>query len=386
MAVLKVLVVDDEPGIRSGVARILKNFQVTYPFMEEDYTFEVIEAASGEEGIEILEKDMPDIMLLDNKLPGMQGVEVLEYVRKKNYEIVVAMITSYASIDVAIRATRDGATDFIPKPFTPQELKSSIENITKQQYLRKITHRLKQEGKKVRYQFLSVLSHELKAPLNAIEGYLRMMQEKQSGELVDDYEIPIDRSLQRIQGMRNLIMDLLDFTKIRLERREEKMEEVDLREVASNAIITVQPYAIQKDISIKLNVHCNSTVTADPSDMEIVFNNLLSNAVKYNVEKGFVEITIDGCDDTVSINFTDTGIGIRESDMERLFDEFVRIKNEKTKDITGSGLGLSIVKKVVELYSGKITVESSPESGTTFRVMLPRLMKKPMVPPKDVKQ
>jgi two-component system, sensor histidine kinase and response regulator len=303
MAVLKVLVVDDEPGIRSGVTRILKNFHVTYPFMEEDYTFEVIEAATGEEGIEILEKDMPDIMLLDNKLPGIQGVEVLEYVRKKNYDIVVAMITSYASIDVAIRATRDGATDFIPKPFTPQELKSSIENITKQQYLRKITHRLKQEGKKVRYQFLSVLSHELKAPLNAIEGYLRMMQEKQSGEMVDDYATPIDRSLQRIQGMRNLIMDLLDFTKIRLERREEKMQEVDLKEVASNAIITVQPYAIQKDLTMKLNVNCNSVVTADPADMEIIFNNLLSNAVKYNVPKGFVDITINGCDDTVFTGF-----------------------------------------------------------------------------------
>jgi two-component system, sensor histidine kinase and response regulator len=376
MAVLRVLVVDDEPGIRSGVTRILKNFHVTYPFMEEDYTFEVIEAATGEEGIEILEKDMPDIMLLDNKLPGIQGVEVLEYVRKKNYDIVVAMITSYASIDVAIRATRDGATDFIPKPFTPQELKSSIENITKQQYLRKITHRLKQEGKKVRYQFLSVLSHELKAPLNAIEGYLRMMQEKQSGEMVDDYATPIDRSLQRIQGMRNLIMDLLDFTKIRLERREEKMEEVDLREVAANAIVTVQPYAIQKDLTVNLNVNCNSIVTADPADMEIIFNNLLSNAVKYNVPKGFVDITINGCDDTVLLVFTDTGIGIRESDMERLFDEFVRIKNEKTKDISGSGLGLSIVKKVVELYNGTISVESTPDSGTVFTVKLPRLMMK----------
>jgi two-component system, sensor histidine kinase and response regulator len=376
MAVLRVLVVDDEPGIRSGVTRILKNFHVTYPFMEEDYTFEVIEAATGEEGIEILEKDMPDIMLLDNKLPGIQGVEVLEYVRKKNYDIVVAMITSYASIDVAIRATRDGATDFIPKPFTPQELKSSIENITKQQYLRKITHRLKQEGKKVRYQFLSVLSHELKAPLNAIEGYLRMMQEKQSGEMVDDYATPIDRSLQRIQGMRNLIMDLLDFTKIRLERKEEKMEEVDLREVAANAIVTVQPYSIQKDLTVNLTVNCNSIVTADPADMEIIFNNLLSNAVKYNVPKGFVDITINGCDDTVLLVFTDTGIGIRESDMDRLFDEFVRIKNEKTKDISGSGLGLSIVKKVVELYEGTIAVDSTPDSGTTFTVKLPRLMMK----------
>ncbi|MFO7575236.1 MAG: hybrid sensor histidine kinase/response regulator [Bacteroidales bacterium] len=374
MAVLKILVVDDEPGIRSGVARILKNFHVTYPFMEEDFTFDVLEAATGEEGIEILEKEMPDIMLLDNKLPGIQGVEVLEYVKLRNYEIVVAMITSYASIDVAIRATKYGATDFIPKPFTPQELKSSIENITKQQYLRRITHRLNKEGKKVRFQFLSVLSHELKAPLNAIEGYLRMMQEKQSGEMIDDYTIPIDRSLHRIQGMRNLIMDLLDFTKIRLERREEKMQEVDLREIASNAIVTVQPYAIQKDITINLTVNCNSIVTADPDDMDIIFNNMLSNSVKYNVEKGFVDITINGCENTISVVFTDTGIGIMESDIEKLFDDFVRIKNERTKDITGSGLGLSIVKKVVELYNGTISVESTPDIGSTFTVRLPRLM------------
>ena len=107
MAVLKVLVIDDEPGIRSGVSRILNNFHVTYPFMDEDYTFEVTEAATGEDGITILERDMPDILLLDNKLPGIQGIEVLEYIRKRNYDIVVAMITSYASLDVAVRATRD---------------------------------------------------------------------------------------------------------------------------------------------------------------------------------------------------------------------------------------------------------------------------------------
>lgn len=231
MAVLKVLVIDDEPGIRSGVARILNNFHVTYPFMDEDYSFEVKEASTGEEGIVMLDSDMPDILLLDNKLPGIQGVDVLEYIRNRKYDIIVAMITSYASIDVAIRATRDGATDFIPKPFTPQELKSSIENITKQQYLKRITHRMNQEGKKIRYQFLSVLSHELKAPLNAIEGYLRMMQEKQAGDLIDDYSTPIERSLQRIQGMRNLIMDLLDFTKIRLERKVERLKRLILKEL-----------------------------------------------------------------------------------------------------------------------------------------------------------
>jgi signal transduction histidine kinase len=372
MGVLKILVVDDEPGIRSGVSRILANFHVTYPFMDEDYSFEITEAASGEEGIEKIENDRPDIILLDNKLPGIQGVEVLEYIRKKSYDIVVAMITSYASLDVAIRATRDGATDFIPKPFTPQELKSSVENITKQLYLRRITHKLKQDGKKIRYQFLSVLSHELKAPLNALEGYLRMMQEKQSGELIDDYANAIERSLQRVQGMRNLIMDLLDFTKIRLERKEEKIQEVDLESVASNAIVTVQPYAIQMEVSISLDVRSKAVIMADPDDIEIVFNNLLSNSVKYNKFGGKAEITIDSSEIEAIVIFSDTGIGIRDEDLENLFTEFVRIKSEKTRNISGSGLGLSIVRKVIELYKGSINVESTPEIGSIFTVRLPK--------------
>jgi signal transduction histidine kinase len=340
--------------------------------MDEDYTFEVTEAGTGEDGIAILEHEMHDILLLDNKLPGIQGVDVLEYIRKRNYDIVVAMITSYASLDVAIRATRDGAIDFIPKPFTPQELKSSIENITKHQYLKRITHKMNQEGKKIRYQFLSVLSHELKAPLNALEGYLRMMQEKQAGDRIEDYATPIERSLQRVQGMRNLIMDLLDFTKIRLERKEEKIQEVNLSEVASGSIVTVQPYAIQMDVSINLDIRTDVVIMADPDDMEIVFNNLTSNAVKYNKRGGKVEITIDSSDNEAILIFSDTGIGITQDDTENLFTEFVRIKNEKTRNISGSGLGLSIVKKVISLYHGTIKVESTPDVGTVFTVRLPK--------------
>ena len=372
MAVLKVLVIDDEPGIRSGVSRILNSFRVAYPFMDEDYTFEVQEAATGEDGIKILDREKPDILLLDNKLPGIQGIEVLEYIRNKKYDIVVAMITSYASLDVALKAHKFGATDFIPKPFTPQELKSSIENISKQQYLKRITHTINEDGKKMRYQFLSVLSHELKAPLNAIEGYLRMMQEKQAGDRIDDYTTPIERSLQRIQGMRNLIMDLLDFTKIRLERKDEKIEEVHLSNIASNAIITVQPYAIQMELSIKLTIKSDAVIMADPTDMEIIFNNLVSNSVKYNKPGGKVEILIDSDENDVIIIFSDTGIGINDADKKNLFAEFVRIKNERTRNISGSGLGLSIVRKVIELYNGTISVDSKPDIGSTFTVRLPK--------------
>jgi signal transduction histidine kinase len=216
------------------------------------------------------------------------------------------------------------------------------------------------------------LSHELKAPLNALEGYLRMMQEKQAGDRIDDYASHIDRSLQRIQGMRNLIMDLLDFTKIRLERKEEKIQEVNLAEIASGAIVTVQPYAIQMDVSINLEVRTDVVIMADPGDMDIVFNNLISNAVKYNKLGGKADITIDSSDTDAILIFSDTGIGITKTDSENLFSEFVRIKNEKTRNISGSGLGLSIVKKVVELYHGTIKVESTPDVGTTFTIRLPK--------------
>jgi signal transduction histidine kinase len=371
METLTILVVDDEPGIRSGISRILSPHTVSYPFMEDDFNFIVVEASTGEEAIEIIESRLPDIILLDNKLPGIQGVEVLEFIRSKQYDSMVAMITSYASLEIAVKATGDGAFDFIPKPFTPQELKASIDNITKQLYLRRIARKLKKEGKRIRYQFLSVLSHELKAPLNAVEGYLKMMLNREAGDKLSDYDFIIDRSLNRITMMRGLIMDLLDFTKIRLERKQEKIHRVNIFKLAKMAISTIQPYAIQKNVTINLDGDKNATMEVDPEDMEIILNNLLSNAVKYNKDPGQVTIKITTDNNNLVIETEDTGIGMDMEEKEQLFREFVRIKNEKTKNITGSGLGLSIVRKVVELYGGKILVESEPDKGSRFILTFP---------------
>ena len=241
MSTLKILVIDDEPGIRSGISRILRNFRVDYPFMEEAFDFEVVEASTGEAGIENIEKDKPDILLLDNKLPGIQGIEVLEYVRKKQMNIIVVMITSYASLELAVKATSDGAYDFIPKPFTPQELKSSIENITKRVFLKKMTNKLQETGKQIRFQFLSVLSHELKAPLNSIEGYLQMIKERQAGPQLESYDYMVDRMLHRITGMRTLILDLLDLTKVESGKGKRDIKKIRLADVAHTAIDTMRP-------------------------------------------------------------------------------------------------------------------------------------------------
>lgn len=371
MSTLKILVVDDEPGIRSGVGRILRGFRVDYPFMEEAYDFEVFEAATGEAGIELIESNKPDIVLLDNKLPGIQGVEVLEYIRKKSYNIIVVMITSYASLELAVKATTDGAYDFIPKPFTPQELRSSIENITKKVFLRTVANKLQVTGKQIRFQFLSVLSHELKAPLNAIEGYLKIAREHQLGDGIESYDPILDRSLERIKGMRTLILDLLDLTKVESGKMKQDIRKVNLCQIVKTAMDTMQPYSIQRDITVRLHCPGSLEVCADADEMEIIFNNLISNAIKYNKDGGTVDCTIATESNVIRITVEDSGIGMTDQEMGKLFQDFVRIKNEKTKNIAGSGLGLSIVRKLLDTYGGNITVSSIPDKGSTFTVTLP---------------
>lgn len=371
MEKLKVLVVDDEPGIRSGINRILRKFSVDYPFMDDVIGFDLEMAPTGEEAIEIINKQQTDIVLLDNKLPGIQGNDVLEYINQKQFDTYVIIITSHASLEVAIRATKNGAYDFVPKPFTPQELKSSMENVTRQIFLRRMTSKLNKEGKQIRFQFLSVMSHELKAPINAVEGYLKMMKQQEFGEHIKDYEDLIARMEKRMENMRNLIMDMLDLTQIESGKKSRELSNVNLIDIAKSSIDMMNPYAIQKDVTINLNSPEQLNLQADPDELEIILNNLISNAIKYNKQGGTVDCYIRQNKGFATITVTDTGIGMDKTEQAKLFNEFVRIKNEKTKNISGSGLGLSIVRKLVDIYNGDIHVNSKPDHGSSFTVTIP---------------
>jgi two-component system sensor histidine kinase/response regulator len=371
MEKLKILVVDDEPGIRSGVKRILRNFTVGYPFLEEDFEFDVFESETGEDGIDIMKNEQIDIVLLDNQLPGINGIDVLDVIKKQEIDVQVMMITSYASLDLAVKATDFGAYNFVPKPFTPQELKTAIESIAKHLFLKRMTKQLAHDEKSVKFQFLSVLSHELKSPLNAIEGYLKIMKDKQVGDNIAAYENMINRSMERLKGMRTLIMDLLDLTKIEAGTKLRKNGKVDLSDLVKLSMDNVEVLAAQKNIKIFYEPIDDCFLNASREDIQIILNNLVSNAVKYNKEGGEVIINIFKQENSLFVEVSDTGIGMEEDELQELFKEFVRIKNNKTKNITGSGLGLSIVKKLVDLYDGHIHVESKADQGTTFKVEFP---------------
>ncbi|MBP8131346.1 MAG: hybrid sensor histidine kinase/response regulator [Candidatus Hydrogenedentes bacterium] len=367
---LRVLVVDDEYWIRAAVMRDLVNYRVAVPDVEQPVMFAVDEADSGEEALQKIEAATPHIVLLDMKLPGLNGLDVLERLATAHPDVLTVMITAYASIETAVRATKCGAYDFLAKPFTPEELENVMQKAARHVVVAERARALAKEQRQVRFQFLSVLAHELKAPLNAIEGYITAIEERSAGSDQQVYDEMLRRCRVRTKFMRKLIVDLLDLTRIESGQKKRELDQVDLLEVARLALETSAPEAVERDVTIQLRHFEPTAMLADRNEIEMVFNNLVSNAVKYNKKGGSVAVDVARKGDEVTVSVADTGIGMTEEEAARLFDSFVRIKNEKTFGILGSGLGLAIVKKVAALYSGEVSVQSAPDAGSTFTVVL----------------
>lgn len=368
---LRVLVVDDEVYIRSAIGRTLETLQFSMPDIDETVAFTFEEAGSAEEAQEhIANTTPPDILLLDLKLPGISGIEFLEQMEDTLTDTLTVMITAYASIETAVRATKSGAYDFLAKPFTPDELEQVLQKTSRHLIVAQRARLLAQEQRQVRFQFLSVLAHELKAPLNAIEGFLNTIIDHTAGNDPAVYEEMLRRCRTRAQYMRKLIIDLLDLTRIESGRKKRNVSEVNIAAVVKLAADTMQGDADSRSINITVECDPALAIRGDAGEIEMVFNNLISNAVKYNKEGGRITVRCTGREDEIVIEVADTGIGMTEEEAAQLFESFVRIKNEKTFGILGSGLGLAIVKKVALLYDGSVSLESVPDQGSTFTVRL----------------
>lgn len=371
METLNLAVVDDELGIRLGVSSILSDMIMDIPDVGCRIRLQVSSWADGESFIESLDHSTPQIVLLDSKLPGIGGMDILEGTLSKHPDVVTIMITAYATLESAVRATKLGAYDFLAKPFTPEELRVTVRKAIHHYVLAAQARRLMEENRTVRFQFISVLAHELKSPINAVDGYLDLIRNRMLGPELSAYDGMIERSSLRIAGMRKLINDLLDLTRIESGQRIRSMEPLILEDLARSAIEGQETAARERGIRIDLTVEPGLSIQADRMEMEMVFNNLVSNAVKYNRPDGTVKVALSRRGDEVEVQVTDTGWGMSKEETTRLFSDFARIKNEHTRDIPGSGLGLSLVKKLSSLYGGSVEVESEPGVGSSFRVRLP---------------
>ena len=487
-----ILVIDDEQIMRDGCSRILSKDG-----------WSVLCAENGARGLEEMKghPESMDVILLDLMMPGMSGMEVLDHIRTYDPNLLVIVITGYATVESAVEAMKKGAYDFIPKPFTPDQLRivirRALERRTFQkeaEFLRKerekslrdiatekskiktiincmgdgvlvcdrdscivlsnpaasrmlkapetcllgnylnqchlpqdLSHTIEEslqakdisytsvsqelsvgepgeiflrahtapvrndigevmgsvtvlqdishlkELDKMKSEFIAMVTHELRAPIAAVEQQLTVILNKLAGDVTEKQEQLLSRAKERTKGLLDLIKDLLDLSKIEAGKMVQYKEPLSLQEVIQRVVDLMRNDAEIKKIDLHFSpLPKISLIHADRNSMEGIFTNLISNAIKYTHEGGKVWVHLAEEAGFVKAKVSDTGIGIKKEDLPRIFDKFYRVKTTETRQIVGTGLGLSIVKSIVDAHLGSITVESEEREGTTFTVSFPK--------------
>jgi len=223
-------------------------------------------------------------------------------------------------------------------------------------------------------QFLSRASHELRTPMNAVLGFTQLLE---LDDLTDSQRSNVDRILKAGKHLLKLINEVLDISRIEAGGRAIELEPVKIADAIREAVELVEPMLPENKIELRVEPAAVCSVLADQQKLIQVFLNLLSNAIKYNRANGSVTVTEEALGDQVRIRIADTGGGIPPQQQTKLFQPFERLGAERTK-IQGTGLGLALSKKIVELMGGSIGVESVPGSGSTFWIQLPRFETAPM--------
>jgi two-component system, OmpR family, phosphate regulon sensor histidine kinase PhoR len=485
---IRILVVDDERDIRDASERILSRIG-----------FQCVTAKRGEEALEVFEKTRPAIVLLDLKMPGMDGMEVLKRLRGLDPSILVIVITGYATVETAIEAMKQGAYDFISKPFEPDQLRIVVNRAAEKIRLTREALKLEQEkvrtlsdldteksrlrtiiqslpngvmvtntsgqvvlinssckqmlklppdttsgrpiqeyipdeslvnlgieisrGKYVDYgdipeqefaltdgtflkaiaqpvlgerkeclgailnfvditslkvldrlksEFVAKVSHELRSPLSTIHEQIALV----IGDLVNSqpqqHQHLLARAKEKTQGLITLIGDLLDLSRMEegMICREPKPVRVD--ELLKNIVDFLSTRASTKNQSLTIEVLAQDLpeIQADPLALESIFGNLITNAITYTQEGGWIRVEVDKAGINIRVKVKDNGFGIAEKNIDKIFDRFYRVKDERTRYITGTGLGLPIVKGLLDSMGGIIEVESTLGEGSTFTVLL----------------
>jgi GAF domain-containing protein len=221
-------------------------------------------------------------------------------------------------------------------------------------------------------EFLANMSHELRTPLNAIIGFSEVLQEKLFGELNEKQAEYTSDILTSGQHLLSLINEILDLSKVEAGRMELELAPFDLPLAIDNARTFVRERAVKHGITLDVDVDDRlGEYVGDERKIKQILLNLLSNAVKFTPEGGRISITANKTDNGAEISVSDTGIGIAPEDQPRIFEEFRQVGSDSTHKTEGTGLGLTLAKKFVELHGGKIWVESEVGKGSTFSFTLP---------------
>lgn len=372
----KILVVDDEIGIREGCERALR-----------PEGFEVSKAATLRESLALAREGDFDLVLVDVMLPDGSGMDLLRTIHTEDEEIVCIIITGYATVELAVEAIRQGAYDFISKPFSADQLIMTVNQGIEKRRLSLEARRLqaieqqaaelsraKEEMERLDQQkstFMTTVAHELRSPIGGAQSLVRTLRRGLAGELNERQQQMLERVEIRLDTLLELVNDLLDLAASKTFVAEQPLQVVHLLPHLQNCVKHFEVEASGKGVHLSLESDRNRLqVMGTPGGFDQIFSNLIGNAIKYTPEGGQVRVGAARSGGEIRVTVRDTGIGIPESDLQELFQEFFRARNAKQAGIVGTGLGLSIVKQLVDRFGGRIQVESEEGKGTAFTLIL----------------
>ncbi|NJD09250.1 MAG: response regulator [Gemmatimonadetes bacterium] len=356
------VVIDDDYAMRLSCRQILTKM---------GYRVEVFE--DGAAGLDGVARSKPPLVVVDLKMPGISGQEVIARVHELDPEIVIIVITGYATIATAVEAMKSGAYDFLPKPFTPDELRLIVGRGLERRRLQQEARRLQLERELLKRKFITFVSHQLKTPLVAIHQYLdvllRLGDSPTAAEKRDEW---LGRCIKRTEEMQDLIRDWLTLAQAEGGALTRHREPVDLGHLLQQIALTYEGLVSSSELALQCAIEPGALVVqADRQALSVLFDNLITNAIKYNRPGG--SITVYGGEDAgeIRVSVTDTGYGIPEDARPYLFDEFFRVGGTAAPRTSGTGLGLPICRRIVTELGGTIEVTSETGSGSTFTVRLP---------------
>ncbi len=378
----KILLVDDEKDIREIVHLSLA-----------DLGYQVFEAEDGNEALRIFQEAQPSIVLTDIKMPNMDGLELLQKIKRENPETEVIMITGHGDMDLAIKSLKYEATDFITKPINVNVLEIALQRVrdkilTRQQ-LKEYTESLERLiGEKTELQdhlsslglMISSISHGIKGLLTGLDGGMYILEKGfargNQGQTTEGWEIV----KQMVERIRKMVLDILFYAK----ERDLRWERIDALSFVEEIAKVVEPKIRSGGIEFENDF--------DPTIGELEINagyvhsallNILDNALDAcsrdkSKLKHKITLKVKQDKDHIIFDIADNGIGMDGGTSEKIFTPFFSLKGEK-----GTGLGLFISNKIFEQHGGEIIVKSKLGQGTLFRIKIPKLQPQSVPMPKE---
>ena len=370
-----ILIVDDVPDNLRLLTGILKG---------QGYRARPV--PNGRLALRAAKYDPPDLILLDIDMPGMDGFEVCRALKAddRTHDIPVIFVSALEETADKVEGFRVGGVDYISKPYQTEEVLARVRTHLS---LRGLQERLEVQNAQLQEQaevlaratrrkdeFLASMSHELRTPLNAILGISEVLCEGIYGPLNERQSQAVRNAEQSARHLLDLINDVLDVSKIEAGQAELDIGTVVVEEVCQDSLQFIRPLSLKKQLQVSFSLDTTvATLQADERRLKQILVNLLSNAVKFTPEGGAIGLEVGSDAEEGALHFVvwDTGIGVAKEDIARLGQPFVQLDSRLSRQHAGSGLGLSLVRRLTEYHGGSLAIESKIGEGSRFTVSLP---------------